>query len=118
MSGSDHIRAPPIHRSEFQPRYPPCSDALLRRSANTVGNRSRNRYADRPTQRLVRFVDRAGIWSRGFLRGSQAGLALPAQLANYLKLQMNRYAKTSFLHLREDAFESLGDAKVVFAPTG
>src|SRR6266478_3353279 len=29
-------------------------------------------------------------------------------LVNCLKPQMNRYAKTSFLQLREDAFESLG----------
>jgi hypothetical protein len=39
--------------------------------------------------------------SRDFHKENQA-------LANYLMLQMNRCAKTSFLQLREDAFESLG----------
>jgi hypothetical protein len=39
-------------------------------------------------------------------------------LGNYRMMQTNHYAKTSFPPGWKDAFESLGDAKVVFAPTG
>jgi len=53
--------------------------------------------------------DGGEIWNRGSHRENQA-------LVNYQKLQTNRYAKTSFLQLREDAFESYGSGLRWFLP--
>src|SRR6266851_9147518 len=55
--------------------------------------------------------DGGEIRSRGSRRENQP-------LANYQKLQMNRYAKTSFLQLREEKMPSkvMGRTKVGFAP--
>ena len=54
-------------------------------------------------------IGRSRKTNRGFHRENQA-------LVNYLTLQTNRYAKSSFLRLREDALKILGSTKVGFAP--
>src|SRR5260370_7690891 len=59
-----------------------------------------------------------GLRSSPFLPRVRRNRRRVLQWENCQNLQTNRYAKTSFLQLREDAFEILGRTKVVFAPTG